>query len=342
VDGKSASPLKTAVFYAIMVLIMLAFGEGTIALLMRLAAVLPKPIVMVLRDYYYAGDQRFVQFMPECARYDPGLTYTLKPGRCHFSAREFDIELEINSLGVRDDEKSLNAPDIVVVGDSMALGWGVGQHQNFADLIEQRTGVKVLNLSVSSYGTVREVEILKRVDLSHMRVLILQYSPNDLTENESFLRNSNKLPILSEADYLAIRDRHLSDTRYYPGKHLVWFAGAILNVLQGKPAFAAEIGEEPRVFFNAMVAKLKELKSLAASDHPPITLVLFGLVWPQATSEAALAAAGGWPVPIDRVIYIPYPSDAAGYYPLDSHLNQHGHELVAMDIIRALQGVPLR
>jgi len=40
---------------------------------------------------------------------------------------EFTNEVRVNHLGVRDDEASLVAPDVIVIGDSHAMGWGVDQ-----------------------------------------------------------------------------------------------------------------------------------------------------------------------------------------------------------------------
>src|SRR4029078_4852001 len=132
--------------------------------------------------------------------------------------------------------------------------WGVDEGQAFADVIEKRTGLKVLNLSIGSYGTVRELEILKRADITNMRLLILQYTANDLRENRSFAEHGNRLPILSEAEFIAARDRHLATTRYYFGKHFLGFAGAIFRRLrEGKTAKPVDQPDvEAALFYNAL------------------------------------------------------------------------------------------
>ena len=65
--------------------------------------------------------------------YDPELTYRLRPGACTFSELEFVTDYRINSLGVRDDEASLDGPEIIVLGDSFAMGWGVEQQESFLE-----------------------------------------------------------------------------------------------------------------------------------------------------------------------------------------------------------------
>lgn len=101
-----------------------------------------------LAQKIYWANVSYVQYLPECARYDSELGYTLQPGNCVFENTGFSTELGVNSAGFRDDEASLNAPEIVVLGDSQAMGWGVGQGMTFADLIETETGRKTLNTGV--------------------------------------------------------------------------------------------------------------------------------------------------------------------------------------------------
>lgn len=117
-----------------------------------------------LDAWYMDWERSIVQYEPACARYDAELTYTLRPGTCWFANREFDVELRINSLGVRDDEAALTAPEIVVLGDSFTMGWGVAQEQAFPHRLARLTGRRVLNAGVSSYGTARELEMYRRVD----------------------------------------------------------------------------------------------------------------------------------------------------------------------------------
>src|SRR4029453_16623439 len=56
-------------------------------------------VVNAYRSYYINFDRDDIQYNPACARYDPDLFYTLKPGSCTFANREFSVEYRINSLG---------------------------------------------------------------------------------------------------------------------------------------------------------------------------------------------------------------------------------------------------
>ena len=149
----------------------------------------PKQIHWHVKRLYSKVDLNIIQFRDEYTQYDPYVTYTLRPGEFMLSGREFKTKYRVNSLGLRDDEKSLESPEIIVLGDSVAMGYGVEQDEAFPQLIEQHTGFKVLNAGVSSYGTVRELRILERVDTSSLKYLIIQYLQNDFPENQSYFEN---------------------------------------------------------------------------------------------------------------------------------------------------------
>ncbi|WP_128543389.1 GDSL-type esterase/lipase family protein [Larkinella soli] len=124
-----------------------------------------------------------IQVNPALSRYDPRLIYRLKPGQGHFRNLEFSTSLRINSRGLRDDEASLHQPELIVLGDSFSMGWGVEQEETFPQLLEHHTGRKVLNAGISSYGTAREYLLLQELDRSHCGTLVIQYCDNDLSEN---------------------------------------------------------------------------------------------------------------------------------------------------------------
>src|SRR2546428_7400351 len=46
-------------------------------------------------------DRNIIQALPQCAVYDAQLLYTLRPGGCRFSNREFATWLSVNAMGFR-------------------------------------------------------------------------------------------------------------------------------------------------------------------------------------------------------------------------------------------------
>ncbi len=150
-----------------------------------------------------------IQYQPDCSRYDQTVSYTLKPGSCVFDIGEAANRFMINSSGLRDDEISLTKPDVIVLGDSFAMGWGVEQNESFSQILEVKTGLRVLNAGISSYGTAREMLLLNRLDTSQMKFLIIQYSPlgqggSDFEENQAFLEGHGHLTTLDEAKYTSL------------------------------------------------------------------------------------------------------------------------------------------
>ena len=131
-----------------------------------------------LRHYIKFNITDIIQNKEDCAKYDKELFYTLKPGNCIFDIADSTDEYSINSLGVRDDEESLTKPDVVFLGDSYTMGWGVSNEETYVKLIENKTGLKVLNAGISSYGTAREIGLLERIDTSNLKYLVIQYCPD--------------------------------------------------------------------------------------------------------------------------------------------------------------------
>ena len=128
-----------------------------------LVRVVPAHLGNMAVRYYDAADRAVVQGMESCAQYDSRLFYTLKPGTCVQTEREFSVAYAINSQGLRDSETALTAPRMIVIGDSFAMGWGVAQQSAFAKLVEAEWGHSVLNAGISSYGTARETSLLVTV-----------------------------------------------------------------------------------------------------------------------------------------------------------------------------------
>ena len=152
----------------------------------------------VSREIYMGKDRNIITFLEECTIYDPLLTYTLRPGSCRFRNREFDTLVTVNSLGLRDGEAALERPQVIFLGDSYTMGWGVEQEQSFPEVVESLTGLRSLNGGISSYGTPREIRLLERLDTSALEFLVVQYSWNDLGENLHYLAHGNQLRISTQ------------------------------------------------------------------------------------------------------------------------------------------------
>lgn len=135
-------------------------------------------------------------------RYDSELRYVFEPNQKGWIDDGF---VNINSLGFRGRETVLPKPTgrfrVVVIGDSLAMGWGVGDEETFSAELERRLhqqypdrDLDVVNISVGGYDTYQEVGLLKRnvAQLEPDLVLVGFYSNDvpDGLEHEDALAGS--------------------------------------------------------------------------------------------------------------------------------------------------------
>lgn len=212
--------------------------------------------------YYYNNFERnILQYDKDHANYDSSLFYVLKPSsRFLFRNIEFSDSFFVNRMGLRDDDMSLLKPDIICLGDSYAMGWGVSQNQAFASQLETLTGKKVLNAAMSSYGTARELKSLYRFDTSNLQYIIIQYCRNDIVENKEFVSNDYSLPISSRKEYDSLTKVHSWSKLYFPGKYFLTI---------GKIYTSSKLADwrEERMRKNAPAADSSETKTLETARY---------------------------------------------------------------------------
>ena len=146
------------------------------------------------KSYYIHHYRNIVQVERNCSEFDSAFFYRLRTNnQCNFSNIEFSTGITTNRLGLRDDDASLIQPNIICIGDSYTMGWGVQQDETFPARIEKMTGQKVLNAGMSSFGTVRELRQLARLDTSNCRWVVLQYCDNDMEEVKKYIDSNYRL-----------------------------------------------------------------------------------------------------------------------------------------------------
>ena len=329
----------------IQIVVTAALVDVAVALYFRHPIRVPR-LQAVARSIYGTVARDVIQFDPAFARYDAELLYTLRPGRFTFAQYEFRTRYEVNSLGVRDDEASLVAPEIVVVGDSVAMGWGVEQDETFAQLIERRTGRRVLNASVSSYGTVRELRLLDRIDRSRLRWLVVQYNVNDVGENRVFSAHGNRHPGGNREKYERTLARYQARRGYYPGRY-AWAALSLLahdvrQRIAPRPSRgpAPTADEEADWFVNALM-------HAGPVDFGRVRVVVFelsgdGVVCPLVPTLQKRRAAGTLPPALRDVIILDVAATLGPehFYVLDDHPNARAHRVTADMVLAAMSASP--
>ena len=295
------------------------------------------------REYYMRIERHILQYLPECARYDPELSYRLKPGRCRFHNREFDQDIVVNSAGMRDREEALSAPEIVVTGDSFAMGWGVAQSEMLSSVLGELTGAKTLAAAEPSYGTAREMLLLRQVDLSAAHTLVIQYCDNDFIENARFVLAGGRLKTMGRDEYESTVADHLATSRYWPGKHLRYFVPLLWRSLRGDD-FASDWVRycpfEARIFLGVL-----RRASLRDRDRP-LRVIAFEAMYTAAsrscfgTELAALlrdrSQLPSWVSELQVIDTTPLLTES-DYYPLDEHLNASGYRKIAGAIAERIE-----
>ncbi len=144
------------------------------------------PWVSSVQKQLYKGARNIWQARPDCAVFDPDVIYKPKNGKCQFDNVEFKTELNFSPEGRYTGDKPAGK-GIAVLGDSHAMGWGVGDKETFSAELQRLSGRPVFNLAVSSYGTVRElIRMEKSGLLDKVDTVIIQYCDNDIDENIEF------------------------------------------------------------------------------------------------------------------------------------------------------------
>lgn len=284
------------------------------------------------------GLYRYFAPMPhldeDCVEFDPALLYRLRPGVCSYDAAEFQTTISANSLGLRDSEDALNAPDAVVLGDSYSMGWGVEEPETFAALLEQRLGVKILNTATPSYGTARQLEVMRRVDRSNLDLIILQYCSNDRRENRQYVDHGFELPTRTQADFDERISAYRRQRSYYPGKWTIFASSqALAAAHRALTSLPPESGDPSSDSDARLLRQILDQRSDLLGEA---RVVIFGLSDPaRPIPEFAEALRHElaennrdrhWkPFVVDVEARLK-PSD---YFDLDPHLNAAGNRTVA-------------
>jgi hypothetical protein len=273
-----------------------------------------------------------LQFRRECSEPDAVLLYRLRPGACRFDSDEFDTAVRVSARHLREDRETV-APDFVALGDSVALGWGVEREQAFPALLAAQAGGRETVVAHSSYGTVRELLLLRRLALRDFGAVVVQYSANDLRENRAFLASGRHQPA-SRAEW----ERAVALVERIQGKRFMrharhWFALAWSDLLVPRSREPEAPGEEH-------ARDLLRVLSAFAPDLRGRPLVVFGeglgveeRRFVRALQEAAVPPGLG-PLRATVVADRLAPSDR---FTLDPHWRASGHGVAA-----AALAAPLR
>ena len=119
--------------------------------------------------------------------YSEAYGWTLRPG-ARYVGRGGET-IAVNGRGYRgalhEGPPPAGVTRVVMLGDSITFGTGVGDGETFSDRLDALPGLEVVNLGVDGYGTDQELIRLEREGLAcHPRVVILNFCVrNDYFDN---------------------------------------------------------------------------------------------------------------------------------------------------------------
>ena len=267
----------------------------------------------------------------------------LSQGNTNFLTASSLPILPINEFGLRDDNESLKAPEVICLGDSYTMGWGVDGEDSFPQRVEAISGLKTLNAGVSSYGTVREFKLLQQLDLSKLKHLILQFDVNDNNENVSFY-NENEYFASPRKDYDRIVEENKAAIAYYPFKHVSHFIRSYFEKFL--PELHEETNDDEKEEYQYVPPVDAFLNAMAAFQIPDsISIVVFQVG--DANTDILIdrlkeRIAEGQTRLKNPIYVLDMQSNLSEkhYYLLDQHLNANGHSIVAKKLVDHIKTLP--
>jgi hypothetical protein len=145
---------------------------------------------------------------PRYVEHDAAWGWRYRPGaRVRHTTEEFDVAVAINEFGFREQRAMPVSPEVVVLGDSYAFGWGVDGSETFAERLGELLERPVWNLSISGTGPGQQLLVLRERGrlleaTTHFapRTLLVTFCGNDLAEASRDVSYRRRKPRFEYAD----------------------------------------------------------------------------------------------------------------------------------------------
>ena len=281
----------------------------------------------IQKKIYFRGYRNIWQYNNNCTSYDENLLYKPKVGKCKFTNPEFSTYLTFDKISRNHNLKNNYKPDdnyILVLGDSVAMGWGVNDNETFSFLMEKNLKQKVYNLGVSSYGTIREIKKMKLSPLyKDSKKIIIQYHPNDLNENKELDYNK----IYSKKEYNDIyesNDSQLNSFKFilknFKTSIRLFFSD--INDLLFREANLEKINfDEDKIYLEKIIKEKIDVKNKE--------VIVFMVTAPY-------QQVNNFPESTDEIKYLLIKLEYSDYFIVDEHPNTKGHLQIAKKLLNFL------
>jgi lysophospholipase L1-like esterase len=292
-----------------------------------------------------SGSRNIWQSRPDCVEADDYLIYKPKEGVCRFANPEFDVNMTFDSRGRVSPRQivAVKKKAVAVLGDSHAMGWGVGDDETFSAVMAQRLKADVFNLAVSSYGTRRELRRLLASNLlEDVDTIIIQYCDNDLGENLNEFTEDDYIKLANEfRSNLAVFRQFMEKGNPYVNVFDTTIARTKFAILEPFEAIKRILGltngyellpfrSDFEPHRQALVKVLDEYKSYLRDKR----IIVF---YSNAHGNKFKNFPSGKDSMISNLLYFQPQLDRSDYYVVDDHLNPNGHRRVAEALAQLLK-----
>jgi hypothetical protein len=264
-------------------------------------------------------------------QYDADLGWMPIPGSSSVVTNARAVHARHNSLGLRDDEFTLDAkPTIVFLGDSFVWGLDAEAGERFSELLKPRIpDYKILAAGVSGYGTDQEYLLLQKLwpRVKPAVVVLIFCTDNDRADNSTNIRYEGyqKPYFVTGADgTLELAGQPVPKSRLQAIKEDWWvrhsWLARLANAVYLKLKHPVLLVPDPT---ERLVDKIRQFVEANGARF------LVGLQKTDATLVGHLEAAG--------VPYVTF--DGADAYPgasVGQHWTPEGHRLVAERLLGLL------
>ena len=197
-----------------------------------------------------------------------------------FKCITFDTSVKTNSYGFRDNEFEITEKGIIVFGDSIAFGYGVGQDETFAQVLEDKLifkGSDVYNLGTSGYSLNEYNWLYDKYseELNHKLVILMLYEGNDLQESCNLIDRAEF--VVDERKGLGLIKDLLKKS--YTFRFMYPLTKDIINLgetaITSKQFYNVDESEEIKNCNKQFKEKLNQLKNKIISNNKNLIVIIF-------------------------------------------------------------------
>ena len=288
-----------------------------------------KPNNILIKEYqrnFYqkSGLMNIWQANPDCIEFDKNIIFKPKETTCEFNNLEFNTKLTFDKNGrYSDNLRDISKKFVVVLGDSHAMGWGVNDNETFSYLLEKQINRPVFNLSISGFGTIRQLVGLKNSGLlKNADTILIQYCFNDFGENQGFNINLTEQEALEKFNLMqSIRKINF----FTKLKKSIRYSTTIpLDIIKKKNKLTT--------FSHHKEQLIKNLKQFPELDNKKIIIFyvngfdMFFYDFPNARSSE-----------MKNVRFYDVNLNESDFFHIDGHLNNQGHKNIATKLAKILK-----